>query len=67
MDQKVGTELGLLTPDELAQELRVPKSWVYSRSRRDAIPMVRVGKYVRFRKSDVLASLELRSDKPGRD
>ena len=63
MEEKVGTELGLLTPDELAQELRVPKSWVYSRSRRDAIPMVRVGKYVRFRKSDVLESLETRSGK----
>ncbi|MGD0397573.1 MAG: helix-turn-helix domain-containing protein [Syntrophobacteraceae bacterium] len=41
-----------LTVDELAQELRVPASWVYSQTRRkgnDTIPCLRVGpKYIRF-------------------
>lgn len=50
----------LLTVDELAEALRVPKSWIYSRTRTNSIPCVRVGKYARFRLSDVLADLERR-------
>lgn len=34
--------------DETATFLKVPRSWVYSRTRRNAIPCVRVGKYLRF-------------------
>lgn len=51
----------LLTVGELASRLRVPVSWVYSRSRQrgqDSIPCVRVGKYYRFYLSEVLAWLE---------
>jgi excisionase family DNA binding protein len=47
----------LLSVDELAESLRVPKSWVYSRSREtgpDAIPRIKVGKYVRFELDKVL-------------
>ena len=48
----------LLDPDQLAAKLAVPKSWVYAQTRKkgpEAIPRLRVGKYVRFRESDVLA------------
>ena len=41
----------LLTIDELADRLRVQKSWLYSRTRQtgsDAIPRIKVGKYLRF-------------------
>jgi excisionase family DNA binding protein len=41
----------LLTIKELAERLKVPVSWLYSRTRvRDesTIPTVRVGKYLRF-------------------
>lgn len=51
----------LLTSDELAKEIKTPVSWVYSRTRQkgsDTIPMIRVGKYCRFRLSEVLAWLE---------
>ena len=51
----------LLNVDELAEKLHVPKSWVYARTRerdRDAIPMVKVGKYCRFFFPDVLDWLE---------
>ena len=47
----------LLTVDELAENLSVPKSWVYSRSREngpDAMPKIKVGKYCRFVLDDVL-------------
>jgi excisionase family DNA binding protein len=51
----------LLTLDEVAELLRVPASWVYGRTRRrnsDRIPGFRLGKYWRFRLTDVLAWLE---------
>ena len=39
---------GLLKPDQAAELLGVPKSWVMAEARRDAIPHIRLGKYVRF-------------------
>ena len=51
----------LLTVDELAGYLKVPKSWVYSRTREkgpDAIPRISCGKYIRFRSNEVLAWLD---------
>jgi len=47
----------LLTVDQLAESLNVPKSWVYSRTREsgpDAMPRIKVGKYCRFILNDVL-------------
>ena len=46
-----------LTVDELASILRVPKSWIYSKSRETgpgAMPKIKVGKYCRFVLNDVL-------------
>jgi len=40
-----------LTVEELAQKLRVPKSWVYSQTRKTgagSLPRVKFGKYLRF-------------------
>lgn len=51
----------LLSTRQLATELNVPKSWVYSQSRRrapDGIPIVRVGKYLRFELPAVLEWLK---------
>ena len=50
----------LLTVDELAAELRVPKTWVYSRTRlfgKNQIPHIKVGKYCRFNLDEVLGWL----------
>ena len=50
----------LLTVDQLAESLNVPKSWVYSRTREtgpDAMPKIKVGKYCRFALEDVMAWL----------
>jgi excisionase family DNA binding protein len=47
----------LLTVHDVAALLRVPVSWVYEHTRRGvphALPVVKVGKYVRFRPSDLL-------------
>jgi hypothetical protein len=50
----------LLTPDELAERLKVPKSWVYKQSARhgpDSIPVLRCGMYLRFSWPEVCAWL----------
>lgn len=50
-----------LTVDELAEEWRVKKSWVYARTRetgKNAIPRIKVGKYLRFIPDEVDAWLE---------
>jgi excisionase family DNA binding protein len=58
----------LLTPAQLAERLAVPVSWIREKTRKrarvrdeDALPVVRLGKYVRFRWSDVEAWLERQS------
>lgn len=51
----------LLTVDEVAELLRVPLSWVYDRTRKrgvERIPGFRLGKYWRFRKTDILVWIE---------
>lgn len=49
----------LVTPQELAAILKVPVSWIYQRTRLgpEAIPHVRVGKYVRFDPQEVIVFL----------
>jgi len=39
----------LLTADEVAALLRVTKAWVYAETRRNALPHIRLGRYVRYR------------------
>ncbi len=53
----------LISVGQLAEALSVPESWVYSRTRLNAIPVVRVGKYCRFRLSEVLEALT--AERPG--
>ena len=55
----------LLTVDELAKSLNVPKSWVYSRTREigsDSMPTIKVGKYCRFVLNDVLDWLKIQNE-----
>ena len=51
----------LLTINQVAELLQVPRSWVYSQTRvrnRNRLPGLRLGKYWRFREAEVLAWLE---------
>lgn len=51
----------LLTVHEVAELLRVPASWVYARTRRrseEHLPGYRLGKYWRFRQSEILAWID---------
>ena len=56
-----GADDELLTIEDVATLLRVPKSWVYERTRRrgtERLPHVKLGKYLRFRLSEVAAYVE---------
>ncbi len=51
----------LLTVHEVAELLKVPASWVYERTRQRGMPRLphlKVGKYLRFRTSEVEKFLE---------
>lgn len=51
----------LLTIDEMAERLKVPKSWLYSRTRQagpGTIPRIKVGKYIRFHLDEVMGWLK---------
>lgn len=43
----------LLTADEVADRLSVPRSWVYRAARNGDLPSVRCGRYRRFDEADV--------------
>ncbi len=45
--------MNLLTVEEVAEWLNVPKSWIYDRTRSGTIPCVKIGKYVRFNKDEI--------------
>ena len=48
----------LLTADQVAELLGVPKSWVYEQSRAGRIPTVTLGRYRRYRREAIDAWLE---------
>ena len=56
----------LITVEEMAAKLNVPASWIYQRTRlgQQAIPHVRVGKYVRFNPDEVMAFLRKKGEMP---
>ena len=48
----------LLTADEVAERLSVPVTWIREQTRADAMPHLRLGRYVRFEWLEVVAWLE---------
>ena len=55
----------LIGVNELAEVLGVPPSWIYARTRgtgNDAMPRIRVGKYVKFKIDDVMSWLEKKNE-----
>ena len=51
----------LLTVQEVAALLKVPVSWVYEHTRKeceDPLPVIKVGKYLRFFTKDIIDHLE---------
>ena len=61
-----GGEDDLLTAGEVAALLRMTASWVYSETRSNRIPHLRLGRYVRYRRSTIrawMSDLEGASDR----
>lgn len=54
----------LVTAEEAAALLSVPKTWVLAEARADRIPHVRLGRYVRFEPAQVQAWWEARRRGP---
>lgn len=50
------SEPEFLTINELAAQLKLPKKWIYERTRKGptGIPQHRFGKHIRFKKNEVL-------------
>lgn len=56
----------ILTPEEVAALLRVSLTWVYEKSRRrqkNPLPTVRIGRYLRFSRTAVLAWFESKGNR----
>ncbi len=51
-------DIELLTIDELADLLKVKKSWVYDRVQDGSIPSIKLGGHRRFRRSEIAAYLD---------
>jgi len=59
------TDNTFLTIDEMAETLKVPKSWLYSRTRETGpgtIPRLKVGKYIRFEYQAVMDWLKKQNE-----
>ena len=55
-----------LTIQEAAGLLRVPVSWLYERTRTNSVPHVKLGKYLRFDRDELIAWIdEMRRDGRG--
>jgi excisionase family DNA binding protein len=58
--------MGWLTIAEAAGLIRVPKSWLYERTRTNTIPHLKLGKYLRFDRDELVAwSRQFRRDGRG--
>jgi len=59
--------MGWLTIDETAALIHVPKSWLYERTRTNTIPHLKLGKYLRFDRDELIAwARQFRRDGRGR-
>lgn len=57
----------ILTLSELAERLKVSERWIYEKSRRrcqDPLPVIRIGRYLRFHWLDVSAWMRAHSNMP---
>ena len=58
----------MLTLEELAQHLKVKPSWIYDKTKKGGdIPVIRVGKYLRFSLQEVEDWLERKYGKGNQD
>src|SRR5256886_12609376 len=64
--RRLRASMAWLTVQEAADLLRVPVSWLYERTRTNSVPHVKLGKYLRFDRDELVAWInELRRDSRG--
>ena len=56
----------LLTADDVAELMRVTRAWVYAETRRDRLPHLRLGRYVRYRRAAIETWMRTVERGPGR-
>jgi len=56
--QKAQVNEELLTPEDLAALLHVDLSWIYKQTQTKTLPHKKLGKYIRFSRSEVMRHLE---------
>lgn len=57
MSEPQGGARELMTAEEVAELLSLPRSWVYEQSRKGKIPTVTLGRYRRYRREAILSWL----------
>ena len=62
--EKRSVGASLLTAEEVAARLRVPRTWVYRAARDGSLPSVRCGRYRRFDAVDVDRWIQKQKDAP---
>lgn len=66
--EKIGSQeaaksgFSLYTIDDAARMLRLKRTWLYERTRKNAIPHHRFGKYIRFTEADLEAIIRMASN-----
>lgn len=55
LDEGLGDGRQYMTAEELAERWEVTLAWVYAETRAGRIPHLRLGRYVRYRRSTILA------------
>jgi excisionase family DNA binding protein len=58
---QISQEPSLCTVEEAALRLNLKTTWLYERTRRNAIPHHRFGKYIRFTEADLDAIISMAS------
>jgi hypothetical protein len=62
-----GPHMKLITPEELADWLKVPLSWIYDRTRRagpERLPVYKIGRYLRFSVLEIEDYLRVKATDP---
>ncbi|HXD54714.1 MAG TPA: helix-turn-helix domain-containing protein [Solirubrobacteraceae bacterium] len=57
----------LLDADQAGELLNVPSSWMLAQARAGRVPHVRLGRYVRFHRDELLAWIDARTTGPKAD
>jgi len=60
MSQAVRAEFSLLTAQDVADLLKVKIGWIYDQVEAETFPVIRLGRQLRFRVSDIQAYLDAR-------